>query len=163
MDELRKIGKQIYEKYGSSEDGVKKLTQKILADPALIDLAIPLAADQILRTLQTEVRHNLKNPNIDYSPVKISKEYQQKLVAACDKLLMDWPMRNGSKIGDATRPDVLSEAAFYGKLRRANADNELFLNKVAAKLKDDHTTVRNALTEEELISIKKKVWANQMF
>ena len=171
MQNLREVAKEVFDKYGSTDKGTKALSAKICMSHDLIMQAVPLASDQLMRQLQSQLRESLKynehtvrsdNGKLYGPPKKYDSPLDAKVDEICTNLLMDWPMRNGSKIGDAVRPDLIAEAQFYGKLRKANGENEDWIKGIVSKLKDDVTPVRNALTEQQMQAIRKKIWVEKL-
>lgn len=171
MQNLREVAKEVFDKHGSTEVGINHLVSKMSCSRDLTDQALPIAADQLLRQLQSQLRESLKynaytvrsdNGKRYGPPKKYDSSLDAKVDELCTNLLMDWPMRNGSKIGDAVRPDLVAEAQFYGKLRKANGDNENWIKSIASKLKDDVTPVRNVLTEQQMQAIRKKIWVEKL-
>ena len=71
------------------------------------------------------------------------------LRAMARRTLLDFQLRNGKRLGDATRPDVLQAADWYGVLARTNGTNAKWLSAIAKALPDDDKTVSDVLTEEK--------------
>ena len=63
----------------------------------------------------------------------------------------DWRL-----LGTLTRPDLLAISASRAKLARSNAIEAIFLNALAGRLPDDTTTVAEALTEDDIVTLHAK-------
>lgn len=82
-----------------------------------------------------------------------SKPTEQAL-AAISASIYDFPLAGGKKLGDATRPELLTEADWHQKLVTGNLRELRWKKAVASMLPDDQTRVRDALSETELLKIK---------
>ena len=71
------------------------------------------------------------------------------LKAMARRTLLDFQLRDGKRLGDATRPDVIQAADWYGVLARTNGINATWLSAIVKKLPDDEKLVSDVLTEEQ--------------
>ena len=66
------------------------------------------------------------------------------------KALYDYPLRDGKKLGDALDADLEVEETWSGHIAKVNGIRARWYGMIRAKLPDKETTVRQAMTEEEL-------------
>ena len=66
------------------------------------------------------------------------------------KSLYKYPLREGKKLGDARDADVEIEEEWSGHIARVNGIRARWFGMIRAKLPDKETTVREAMTEQEL-------------
>ncbi len=78
------------------------------------------------------------------------------LEAMARRTLLDFQLRNGLRLGDATRSDVKQAADWYGTLARANGTNALWLDSIVKRLKDDNKLVSDVLTEKQARRLRDK-------
>jgi hypothetical protein len=71
------------------------------------------------------------------------------LEAMARRTLLDFQLRGGTRLGDATRPEVTEAADWYGTLARTNGANAAWLKSVARALPDDEKLVSDVLTEDQ--------------
>ena len=69
-------------------------------------------------------------------------------------LLMEYPLRGGMLMKDATRPVLKAETAFLQSQVQAIAARARWLGAVCRRLPNDHVTVGEILTEKQLRQLK---------
>lgn len=139
MEKLNKIAREVYDDEGGyCEGAIEALEQLIMSDKELVQYAVRQIASDSLRHVQREVRTIISNapgtPAAHYG----SSEMRERLNKSLRKYsLYDWPMMNGTKLKDATKEHVLSDATRYRVNEAGNARKARFLEMVARKMKND--------------------------
>lgn len=122
---------------------------EIDADPELReDLLGPLISGAIwdrIRHAGHKLRIKCQTPNAGSD----SAEGIRLMAQETRRRLLDFPLRGGKRLGDATRPEVADAADWYETLRKANGKNAKWLHAVAKKLPDDEKVVSDVLSEKQ--------------
>lgn len=146
-EQLRAVARGAYEKHGMGEEALKEVEEYIRKNEDLFNDAIRLAAKEVLGAAQHMARQRIVAPAA-FVPKKYSKEFQQSVQYACGKFF-NWPLMDGTKLGEARKEHLLRDAARFQINAQANAKNARFLEMIAAKLPEDKT-VREVFSEEQL-------------
>lgn len=129
----------------------------ILADnPLLYEKHIqPLITTAAKTLIGDEVR---KENHVAWKPIDQSKDIAAVSVAISRSLLDGWRMENGKVLGDATKDEVIEEAAAYQERARDNQWRAAFLMSVSkAMTKKD--IVRDKMSETKLRTLQDKASA----
>lgn len=153
---LTDAAKKIYVDFGSGKEAVEQLSRVIREDDDLTKEAIRVAAEDALWHTQRYFRRKVcqgveqdKQKSLTYS-----SSFQDVITNACGKFL-NFPMMDGSKLANADKKLVLSDAERYRINARGNYVKANFLIMVATKLKDNQK-VSDVYTDDQLNKLYKK-------
>lgn len=140
---------EVYEENGGWEEMVGSLAERIGEDEELTTEALKYAAEEYLTQVQCKIRSKMaRQPQ---KPITYSKEEKESVVTSCSRFLgmLDWPMMNHTRLRDADKVLLLSDATRYQGNANGNAINAEFLRNVAKKLKEGQKVVE-VWKEEQL-------------
>ena len=130
-----------------------------------LELAVPLieaALDDAGREILNRERRTIwpthsavDRPAADSGESKASAVLRQGLRAVAAMNLMDYPLRNGKRLGDATRAEVKRDAEMLLLSGRSHLLRGHWLRLVGQALKRDDQIVGDVLTEGRLQGLKK--------
>ena len=156
--ELRSLAEQaLHDAAGNWDRAKESLLVQILHTPdlyerqvvSLVREAVGAAVMYVGRHARQEAYAGSVRPLGKETPPTARLKQGQQLFAIDS--LMECAMRGGHKvIGDATRGELQSDAAWYLQSSRSMRVTGRWLGLVAEKLPDDTVTVRQALTEKLL-------------
>ena len=69
--------------------------------------------------------------------------------------IYNYPLQGGKKLGDARRADMQVEISWHDSMAKANRVRADWFKMIAARLPDEKTAVRKALTETEIMEMGK--------
>jgi hypothetical protein len=141
------------------------------ADAAIVALEARLATDQALRQLladrairalirarvETAIANERaavvaerarRGPRRDDGPERVAA------LANAVRGFMDFPLRGGRVLAEATRAEVLDQARSYALAGASMSHNARWLRAIAERLPDDGARVREALTEAEVAALR---------
>lgn len=132
---------------GVWEDAARLMRQRLEEYPALWDEVIePLIKRAIwysVRMCSSGERHGILN-EIQHQPSV------DGLVAVAQRMLLDWPLRGGKRLRDATVGDLDVEIGWYSRLASHHRRMALFFEGVKKQIRDSQDTVGHVWSEEQL-------------
>ena len=158
-NKLQTAAERIFEELGSGTEAIEKLQSEITNNDNLLGEAISFAAHEALRAAQRYARSIITTTNVSVigdnnQPRRYSKHFQQSVEIACGRYL-NFPMMDGTKLGDADKKHLLEDANRYQKHADGNALKARFLRLVASKVREGQV-VRNVMSDEQLIRLMKR-------
>ena len=126
----------------------KYLTQHEAVTPDLLDYAI----QHIIREVARRSRRVKWNESQSGGAANPTMSRDVKTLVST--LLMEYPLRGGMLMKDATRPVLKAEAAFLQSQVNATAARARWFGAVCRRLPNDHVTVGEILTEKQQRQLK---------
>jgi hypothetical protein len=159
--ETSRVQEAVQEVLTAAENDVVKATAllqaRVMEDRDLyreiMDPLVRTACYDLLRRLQKSERRIIWQS--DFSKPEDHRSRVIALAGGTLSSLLNFPLPSGLRLGDATRQDVLSAAAFYAKQANDMAVKSCWLELVAKRVKEG-TIVRDVLDDRALIALKKK-------
>ncbi len=150
MARIDEVAKTIYQSHGDTPEAVNLMRDEILRDPEMMQLAAKMAAVEAIGNGRRELRNQITNGK----PKLVTPEARQRMqrIAAT---YYNWPLMDGTPIGDATRDLLLRDSERFQRNAEGNARNANFLRMVADKVRDGQT-VKEALSEDQLEKLMEK-------
>lgn len=144
---------------GDLAAAIKAARKRLHADPKLYgDLVEPMIAaalDEAGRHVLGDARRTAWRPAQPSGEAKASAAVRAGLVRLAASNLMDYPLSQGKRLGDATRPTILSEAASLVTAGRGQTLRGEWLRLVAGRLRNDTQRVRQVVSEKQLRSLQR--------
>lgn len=146
---------------GDTEAAIDALEARIASDETL---RRQLADRAIRMLLRARVLSNIANIRARIVATGSGRADPRRDVAGPDRAralanamrstFLDFPLRGGLRLGQATRADVTAQAARYAKMGTTCAHNARWLVAIADRLPDDARRVADALTEVEIAALR---------
>ena len=138
---------------------VKAAQRRLDKDDKLYkELVVPMirsALDEAGRNVLVLARRSAWRTPQESGEAKVSDAKRAGLRRLAVVNLMEWPLSQGKRLGDATRPTILSESASLIASGSTQVLRGEWLRLVAGRLKDDHQRVRQAMSEKQLRSLQR--------
>lgn len=152
---LYSLARELYGEHGHSDACLTALVDRVLESPDLTAQAVRAAAlDAVLKAQQAQrnliERQALTRQEVPESP-RYSPSLRSALLRRGDRYL-DWPMMDGSRLGDATKEHLLKDSSHYQVQSEANARHARFLTLVATKVRGSQR-VRDRLDDQALADL----------
>jgi hypothetical protein len=137
---------------GDTNEACRLLRKLVESDPALweqhVDPIISVAIREVVENCMRSTRSAYWNPQPSGETLA-SPETRAGIMLVGRDLLMNYPLRNGKKLGDCTIAEILAEVPFYRRQGLQMLRVARWLELVAAR-RPRNVLVRSALTEEKL-------------
>ena len=121
-----------------------------------LELREELLAPLISGAIWDRIRKAARNDRRKCLQPNVGEDNTDGLKAMARRTLLDFPLREGTRLGDATRPEVAEAADWYGVLAKTNGTNATWLKSVARALPDDEKTVSDVLSEDQARRLRTK-------
>jgi len=148
------IVRKALDETGHDIEGAVKLARKwIEDDPALyaehIGPMIDAALDDDARYCLKQERCTLRNAQPS-GETKMSATLREGHTSVAESRMMNWPLRGGKRIGDATKADLAAEASYAMKSGQTQLISGTWYESIAKRLKADTDVVKKHLSERQL-------------
>ena len=151
---LLDVAREVYRKSVDYDDAVAKLARRIRRDERLYEAVVRSAAEDMIGRVQHETRKRIARGDAA-APATYDPEKFVRIAGTVNRIFLDWPMMDGTKLGKADREHCLSDATRYHLNARGNLRNARFLEKVAGKLRPGQA-VEDVLDDRRLAALMKK-------
>lgn len=151
MSKMLKAARDIFGSHGYTDIAINMVIDEIDSDPEMRLEAVRTAAMDAVMVAQREFRSQIINGG---TPKTYSREMQRRLQQSVVGFF-SWPMMNGSRLADATKELLETDAARYQANAEGNARNASFLRAVAAKVGEGQK-VKDVFSEEQLTKLMEK-------
>jgi hypothetical protein len=123
---------------------------------AVVEPHLPKIVWESVRKEAHAMRRSFFHATEDMDEVDAAHEEASKRLREVHKnSIYDYPLSGGLKLGDATKPQVLSEADWHAALERGNGRQKWWLRAVARQMpkKDNEAIVRDHVAEDVIESL----------
>ncbi len=155
---LNHIAQSVYSEQGLGDASVLAILEAVQNHPeaeALLNRLVRDGIKQLLYAAQHRTRATIEGkPNQKYQPKVFTQEQRDRAAITFGTFFM-WPMRDGSKLKDATREDLLKDSERFQLQADGNARKARFLNLVAGGMKEGQV-VSKVYTESRLAELMRK-------
>ena len=147
---------------GGTEEAKNKLRKQANKDEDLRDALLEMGISEAIWWAQRMTRTKIANQDPeDQNPVKYSDELQEALKKSPHNTFgfLHWPMMDGSRLKDADKEHVLSDADRFFANAKGNAERGRFLQLVGNKMKAGQK-VGQVWKETQLTKLMQRVKAD---
>lgn len=136
------------------EDAAKLMRHRVEHDAALWEELI----EPIIRSaIWGAVRMSSSNDRRAILRRVAHQPSNEGLEAVAERMLLDWPLRRGKRLADATADDLDVEIQFYGQLARTNQRMAVFFERVRKRIRNGRDTVAKVWSEEKLQALMAEI------
>lgn len=140
---------------GDVHEATSSLVQELKEDEDLLQHVVSSAVYEACLSFVSKAHRDQRVKII--SSITTSKSRLGEAVAACVKenmeMLMDYPLMRGVKLKDATRPLLIEQAEFHGKIESDARWKRKWFTRIASFMPNDRQKVKNVVSPETVIEL----------
>ena len=146
---------------GNWEEAVRLAMKRLDNEPAtreeVLRPLIEVAAKSLVQLETRMERRALWAAERSLPPAELAPDAAAALHARAERLLMEYPLRGGKPLGDASRAEVRVEREFAETSSATLAQKARWFGMIERALKTDEDVVRQHITEKQLRAYQKRV------